>query len=421
MAHSLRYIFIDMNSFFASVEQQEQGLLRSKPIGVIPTDCETTCCIAASYEAKRFGIKTGTGVREARQLCPDIQFVLARPKIYVEYHHRIVEAVESCLHVDQVCSIDEMYGKLLGTERETKSAINLGYLIKARIAKDIGPFVRCSIGIGPNIWLAKIATEFKKPDGLTVIDCSDLPQKLHKFELRDLTGIGKAMERRLHSYNIRTVKQLCECDEHLLSKVWGSKVHGSIWWSQLRGQDLPSRPTHRRTVSHSHVLPPDLRTDQGAYAVCVRMIHKAAARLRTMKYTANHMWIKIYYLEEPRWKHRVSLGSCRDTLTMVRAFAEAWPKRTGGRPFKVAIELVDLTNQQSTTLPLFQKQEKLDALAAIMDKIDDKYGHHTVYLAPMFGAQKTAPTRVSFTQIPELDEFDIRPTGPRPQRKRKRT
>ena len=105
---------------------------------------------------------------------------------------------------------------------------------------------------------------------------------------------------------------------------------------------------------------------------------------------------------------------------MVKAFADVWPQRTGGVPFKVAIDLVDLVNNESATLPLFSNQEKRDALAEVMDKIDTKYGHHTVYLAPMFSAQQSAPTRVSFTQIPELHEFDIREVGSRPKRKRDR-
>ena len=292
MPQNLRYLFVDMNSYFASVEQQEQIHLRGKPVGIIPTNAETTCCIAASYEAKSFGIKTGTSVREARLLCPDIHFVEARPKLYVQYHHKIIEAVESCLHVDQVCSVDEMYGKLLGIERNPNNAIKLGYQVKARIAEWVGGYVRCSVGFGPNVWAAKIATEYQKPDGLTVIGCDDLPQKLYKFELRDLTGIGKQMERRLHSHNIWTVKELCACSEKKLAEVWQSKVHGTIWWNQLRGYDLPVRKTHRRSVGHSHVLPPELRTDHAAYAVCVRMIHKAAMRLRRIQYRASCMWGK---------------------------------------------------------------------------------------------------------------------------------
>ena len=105
---SLNALYIDFNSYFASVEQQLRPELRGKPIGVLPVMAETTCCIAASYEAKAFGIKTGTIVRDARKLCKDMIFVEARPALYVEFHHKLIEIVESCTHVEEVRSIDEM-------------------------------------------------------------------------------------------------------------------------------------------------------------------------------------------------------------------------------------------------------------------------------------------------------------------------
>ena len=91
---ALRSLYVDFDSYFASVEQQLRPELRGKPIGVVPVMAETTCCIAASYEAKRFGVKTGTRVSDARKLCRNIKFVEARPAVYVEYHHKLVEAVE---------------------------------------------------------------------------------------------------------------------------------------------------------------------------------------------------------------------------------------------------------------------------------------------------------------------------------------
>src|SRR6187402_2836954 len=102
---SLSTLFVDLNSYFASVEQQVQPELRGKPVGVVPLMADTTCCIAASYEAKAFGISTGTKVAEARRLCPGIHLVEADHKVYVEYHDRLVAAVESCVHVDRVLSI----------------------------------------------------------------------------------------------------------------------------------------------------------------------------------------------------------------------------------------------------------------------------------------------------------------------------
>ena len=104
----LRALYVDFNSYFASVEQQLRPELRGRPVGVLPVLAETTCCIAASYEAKAFGVKTGTPVYEARKRCPGIVLLEARPPLYVEMHHRLVATVESCTPVGRVLSIDEM-------------------------------------------------------------------------------------------------------------------------------------------------------------------------------------------------------------------------------------------------------------------------------------------------------------------------
>ena len=112
---ALRALFVDFNSYFASVEQQERPELRARPMIVVPVMTDSTCCIAATYEAKHFGIKTGTKVSEARQRCPGLIVVEARPEIYVKYHHRLIEVVDSCLPVTQVRSIDEMSCNLPGS------------------------------------------------------------------------------------------------------------------------------------------------------------------------------------------------------------------------------------------------------------------------------------------------------------------
>ncbi|HZV61315.1 MAG TPA: DNA polymerase, partial [Methylophilaceae bacterium] len=146
---SLRALYVDFNSYFASVEQQEVPELRGKPIGVLPIMAETTCCIAASYEAKAFGVKTGTPVREARKLCPNIIFVEARPYLYVEYHHRLVEMVESCTPVERTLSIDEMVCRLTGTQQQKENALSLAARIKSTLADKAGICIRSSIGIAP--------------------------------------------------------------------------------------------------------------------------------------------------------------------------------------------------------------------------------------------------------------------------------
>ena len=188
---TLRCLFVDFDSFFASVEQHDDPRLRGRPVAVVAVPSDTTCCLAASQQAKRLGIKTGTGVREARERCPDIALVLARPWRYIEMHHAFMAAIGDCIPTEKAASIDEVPCTLIGRERQRDNAIAIARRIKQRLCYvGIGPDMSCSIGIGPNRFLAKTASDMNKPDGLTVIEQADLPHALHGLALRDLCGIG---------------------------------------------------------------------------------------------------------------------------------------------------------------------------------------------------------------------------------------
>src|SRR5579872_3543920 len=138
------WLFLDLNAYFASVEQQERPELRGIPVGVVPVMTDTTVLIAASYEAKAFGVKTGTGVAEAKVLCPKIRLVEARHAEYVLYHHAVVAAVDSCIPVEAVSSIDEMVCRLTGSQREIPAAVALADKIKATIAEKVGRYLKSS-------------------------------------------------------------------------------------------------------------------------------------------------------------------------------------------------------------------------------------------------------------------------------------
>ena len=174
-AAPLTILFVDLNAYFASVEQQVRPELRGRPIAVAPVIADTTCCIASSYEARPFGIKTGTPVGEAKKLCPELIVVHARPKLYVEYHHKILEAADTVLPVEEVESVDEFRCRLIGTERNRPEAVRLALAMKKAIRHRVGNFLRCSIGIAPNRLLAKVGTNLQKPDGLVVIESGELP------------------------------------------------------------------------------------------------------------------------------------------------------------------------------------------------------------------------------------------------------
>ncbi|MCE9566519.1 MAG: DNA polymerase [Planctomycetes bacterium] len=409
----IRYLFLDMNAFFASVEQQYRPELRGKPIAVIPTDAETTACIAASYEAKAFGIKTGTPVWEARKLCRGLICVVADHKRYVIMHNRIVDALGSVLEIDRVMSIDEMSCRLVGNQREPERAALLGYQIKKAIYERAGDHMHCSIGIGPNTMLAKMAADMKKPNGLTVLTDADIPGSLHNLKLQDFPGIGPRMARRLNLYGVFAVQQLCALSVKSLSEVWGSRVMGGRWYRLLRGEDVIDPPGRRQTVSHSHILPPNLRTEHGSYGILVRLAHKAAARLRKIDYWAGGVSIGVSFQDDERssggwhsggWDAGCRVPHCQDTPTILHAVAKLWKQRPPDRvPFKVGVVLADLRPAKSATPSLFEEDRKAAEVSKAIDKVNAEFGASVVHFGAMHGYEHAAPTRIAFTQIPDFD------------------
>ncbi|MCH8825117.1 MAG: DNA polymerase [Planctomycetes bacterium] len=399
----LSSLFLDMNAYFASCEQQLRPYLRNCPIAVVPMIANTTCCIAASYEAKKFGIKTGTGVREAKQLCPELKIVKARPEKYVEIHNQIIEAVELCMPVTTVCSIDELYCKLMGIERHPDNAIKLAKQIKKTIYDRVGPYLKCSVGIGPNKFLSKVATNMQKPDGLVVIQEHELPEKLYSLDLSDIPGIGRSMLRRLNKRDITTMQQLCALSQDDFKQIWESVV-GIDMWKVLQGQDVTEPPLRRKSVGHSHVLPPRLRTDDAAFAVIAKLIHKAAVRLRRLDYWAGQMYVRVIYDNGQRWKVRASLGLCKDTVSMLEAFSLLWENRptNTSKPFQVGIVLTNLLHEKSVSIPLYEGQKKRLQIAYVVDRINEKLGLNSIYYGCIQHSLKEAPTRIAFTHIPEI-------------------
>ncbi len=402
----IHYLFLDMNAFFASVEQQLRPELRGKPVAVVPMLAETTCCIAASYEAKRYGIKTGTLVQDARLLCPRLELVEARPREYIRVHHQILQAVDSVLPVEAVLSIDELVCKLMGREKEPENALKLGKEVKETIYRRVGGQLRCSVGLGPNRFLAKVAAEMHKPDGLTLLQPSDLPHRLYSLQLRGLPGIGPGMEQRLFKHGVTTVEGLYRLSALQLAQVWGSRVHGLAWWHRLRGADLPETPTRRRSLSHSHVLPPALRSEAGARAVLTRLVHRAAARLRHEGYWAGSLALFLRFLdggEKRKWETRIRIQPSQDTLTLLRVSLGLWQQKPEGTPFKVGVALGHLTPALELSEPLFESEQKLVRLAQAMDKANSKYGPQALYFAGMHRTEQSAVTRIAFNRIPDLD------------------
>ncbi len=414
----LQALLIDYNGFFASCEQQERPELRGRPVAVVPVMTETTSCIAASYDAKRAGIKVGTPVTEARRLCPGIAIVESRPEIYLRHHQNLLTAVETCLPVTEVWSIDEVWCRLPPGFQERAAAIAVAKKIKNAITLLAGECLTCSIGLAPNAWLAKIASDLEKPDGLVVIESTDLPHRLHALDLRDLPGIGENMEARLRAEDIDTVEKLCAADVRELRRIWGG-IEGERMWRRLRGEEVPLPPRHTGSIGHAQILPLDLRQPEGARATLHRLLQKAALRLRHGRLYAGGMHVALKY-RGSRWSTAVTFTDTQDTLELIRVLNLLWDRRPARRTdhFSVGVTLFALVPEGShtATLPGLLEARPGDdarrsALNATLDHINRKLGKHSVVYGGALGALAYAPIRIAFQRIPDLVLEEGEPDG----------
>ena len=392
---------MDMNGYFASVEQHLRPELRGYAVGIIPVESKNTCVIAASYDAKRCGVKTGTRVRDARQLCPEIVLVKARPNLYVQIHHAILRSVDQCAPVHKVYSIDEWAIRLLGDERKPDMAAALGRHIKQQLLHDFSPWLTCSIGIAPTRLLAKIACELQKPDGLTVLDISELPDRLDHLSLDDLCGIGQGMLARLNRHGVRSVRDLWAISRQRAIQVWGS-VSGGNWWAGFHGFDEPEPSTRRRSMSHANVLDPIFRNEEGAYGIMVRLLCKLGVRLRHEGYFAHYLRVYQTDVRGGGWREEIALPCVQDTTTLLEKFQKLWRQRSrgGNPPIKIGVEVAGLVPAAQVPQSLFDGMEKLRSVSRAVDQINRRWGAAAIHFGSMQGFHHPMDDKIAFGRIP---------------------
>ncbi len=411
---ALRYLTIDFNSFFASVEQQERPELRGKPVGIVPVMAETTGCVAISIEAKKMGLARNVRVAEARRLCPGLVIVEARPETYINYHRRLVEVIRSCTPETVVQSIDEVTCRLHDFVPSRAAAEKLALGLKAKITREVGPLLRSSIGIAPTWLLAKVASDMQKPDGLVILDDTDIPVKLLHLAPGDIAGIGPNMQERLRAHGITTVAQLYAATMAEFRGIWHS-VRGEQMWRLLHGEDLGYfEQKGGQTIGHGHVLPPARRNPEAALAVLHRLLQKAAMRLRHSGLCAGGLTVSIDYPDDTSWRGELRLTETQDTLELTRALNQLWKKRPVAdrkrAPLRIGVHLVHLLDLRLHTPDLFeQKTEEVHGrLFTAVDHLNKVLGKNSVYFGGAHGATQDAPMRIAFTRIPEpeIEEID---------------
>jgi len=392
-------LFLDMNAFFASVEQQVQPKLRGKPICVAPYIGNAGCCIAKSYEAKPFGIQTGILVGEAKKICPQIVIIESHPELYMFYHRAIVKVLESFSPFSRVLSIDEFNIKLTGLDQNYDAAIKMAYDLKKAIREKVGDYLKCSIGVSSNRWLAKVAGELKKPDGLVILTLKELPALYRSLELTDLPGINVRMAAHLRHRKIKTPFDFYNQPLFNLSRWFGHP--GRVWYYRLRGFEVDA-PSHAiepvtKSIGHSHVLAPKYRNMAAARRVIIKMAKKCGARLRAKNLWAGGVAVSISFLDGLHWGKNMTTDLISDSQSIQRIalslYDSCWVKKT---PLRISITLFNLKQVRGEQISLFSDIEKSKNLSRVLDMINDKYGADTIYPASMFDTLDAAPNRIPF-------------------------
>jgi DNA polymerase-4 len=404
----LRWLIMDMNSFFASVEQYDAPHLRGKPVAVVPMLTDSTCAIAASYEAKAFGIKTGTPVWEAKAKCPNLKIVMARHQRYVEVHHQVAAAIARVLPIHSRGSIDEFACHLLNNENSPDRARALAAAIKAELQKEFDGAIRGSIGIGPNHWLAKVASDMQKPDGLTILRAEDLPGPLLKLQLQDLNGIGENMRLRLFDAGIYTVEKLYHTPPKLLRQIWGN-VGGESFWYRLHGYPLPLLEVgDKRVIGHSRVLEPALRPPPLARLVARRLLCKAATRLRRYDLTTAMLSLSVRDAVRGRWGAARKITRSDDSFALLSELQVLWQamllQLRPGVIKKIAVSLTDLA-APATAADLWTtaRVQKRAQVLPWLDALNQKWGRDTITIGAL--PPDKIETKIAFARIPDIEEF----------------
>ncbi|MDB5239393.1 MAG: polymerase [Spirosoma sp.] len=270
-------LFVDMNSFFASCEQQVNFWLRGRPVGVCVYTGRHGCVIAPSIEAKLCGVKTGMRLDEAITLCPELVPIETHPTRYREFHVKIVDVLKRFSDDVVPKSIDEAVVDLTNYQLVYKDMRKVAHDIKQAIRQDVGDYLRCSIGMAPNVFLAKLASDVQKPDGLTVITPDTIDDVLRSLSLTDLPGIGQRMAARLQEGGIHTPLDLrYALPEHLRAVC--KSIVGWHWHLRLNfgGEvDLNTKDDYKsmsamRTISTEQRSTPE-RLDELLLSLCLTL------------------------------------------------------------------------------------------------------------------------------------------------------
>ncbi len=407
---------IDLNSCFATVEQQARPMLRGRPVAIVNRRTEHTMIVTASYEAKAAGVKLGMRLRDAKKLCPDLIGLESDPAKYRYVYHELLRIMNDYSAHVRMKSIDEGVIDFAQAPQSIRARglESIGHEIKQRLRDEIGCAMRCNVGIATNRFLAKTAAGLHKPDGLDVITAQTLRRAFGTMELTDITGIASRNAARLNSAGIMTPLQFLDADERLLRMRVFRGVNGTKWHQRLRGWEVDEVDYDMKSAGRQFVLDGyDLSRDQ----ILKRLHHLCEAtgkKIRSQGKVARavQVWATVHqrsgsYHEPARggweahsgqyWqaKHRSVLPFFSDQAIYERArqlFLQA-PDNLRA----IGVTVYDLENDDNPQLSLFGDEVARErSVAGTIDTINNRYGAHSIHSADTLGMYRAIDAKIPF-------------------------
>jgi DNA polymerase-4 len=391
---------IDLNSCFATVEQQARPLLRGRPIGVTNRKTEYTCVVAASIEAKARGVKVGMSLHDARILCPDIICVETDPPKYHYVYQKLVEIMLTYSPSVTMKSIDEGIIDFAGTTNviNKRPLPDIGYEIKQRLKDEVGIWMRCNIGIAPNRFLAKQAAGLHKPDGLDIINHHNLRATLSQLELTDLTGIAERNQARLNSAGIITPLQFLDAPADILRRRVFKSVCGEDWYQRLRGYEVDNQEWDTKTIGRQYVLDEMRPTDESVRTRLAYLCETTAMKLRHKGMSARGIFVYVRYASGDYWYERRKFKSAffsnqevyrRATLLFNNRPLDSYPREIG-------ISCYGLEPSNMNQVSLLEEVNREVWLTEAVDRINNEFGEFTITMASSLSAKGVVKQKIPF-------------------------
>jgi DNA polymerase-4 len=372
-------LHLDMNSFFASVEQAANPSLRGKPIVVGGGIEKTSVVAAASYEAKAFGVKSAMPTWEAKKLCPNLIIVVGDMSKYIHTSKEITSMLTRYTDLVEVFSIDEAFMDITNTKEMFGGEIAIAKKIKRWIRERF--HLTCNIGIGPNKLMAKFAGELKKPDALIIIRTEDIPRKIENVEASKLCGIGRKIEKYLAEIGIETFGELHRCPREKLVKRFGT-VYGEHLWHMGQGIDhSPVLPYYHETdpksIGHSYTLPKFTHNMEEVKGYLLRLSEQVGRRLRQDNFRGNIIHVSLGFGNYKFWNKQKKIEDFIDDGYEIYKIAEKLLNEVRKNIRFVGVSVSGLLHKIDQ-ISLFPKKEDNKKVLKAVDKINVRFGEFTV-------------------------------------------